>query len=817
MSNGLPFPLLGDDGFDVTRAGKKAAPLHELARVGAPVPPGFVVDPSMRGRLDAEGPDGSLWRSLLDAVERVGGFPVAVRSSSDLEDLPSASFAGLYDTFLDVNSPAELRERIGRCFRSGSSDRVRAYLAKRGLGGTEQPVSVLVQKMVDSRAAGVFFTLHPLSGKEEEGLIEACAGLGERLVSSQVTPSSYTVDLFGGQIVEERLSDEGALLSRDEIGALVRRGVEIQARFGAPQDIEWAIAKTGELFVLQSRPITKVQWRKDVDDFTNADFRDGGVSARVCTPLMFSFYEDAMQASMQRYFTAIRLLERDAPQKSWIRSFYGRAYWNASEVKRRLFRIPGFDERAFDADLGIQKEYGERGPVKVPSSLRLVFGAIPVAVALEREYAAQLRRTEHYGAPFLARERALDERLGALEGAPLAAIAAIVREVFALQGQTEIDYFTTIYNNSNLQGDFKKLLESVEKKTGYRPSIVRLLSGLDGIGHLKIQTGLLALVRAARRNPIGSSAWLEARAAFLRECSFHADAELDLTCPRWGDRPERIDEIVGELLREPEVLRDPALTTEGQAREFASEKAAVLEALDRKPAARLLLRRKFVRELARTRTYLKRREEMREYSTRAYHLARRAALLFSRRLVERGVFADEHDLFFLRTAEVLQLCGLGADFEKISEVRAVIARRRQHYDGYRNLTPPNELGGGVAQAGERGVEGESADGKRTLRGLGCSPGRYAGRVRVAQTLDEAYRLEAGEILVTRFTDPGWTPILGRVPGVITEVGGMLSHAAVIGREYGIPAILNLPGATTTLRTGQAVMMDGETGEIVIEP
>lgn len=815
------FPGLGKDQFDCGTAGKKAATLHELARAGVPVPPGFVIPDSLREHLADSRAE------LLAAVESIGGFPVAVRSSSHLEDLDSASFAGMYETYLDVASEDALMARIGDCFRSARSDRVRDYMARRRIDPEGAPFSVLVQRLVDSRCAGVFFTLHPISGKEEQGLLEACSGHGERLVSGHVTPSRYVVELSSETILETDLSDEGALLDADEVGELVRAGVAIQALFGAPQDIEWAIDAQGELFILQSRPITAVKWRSDVDEFTNADFKDGGVSARVCLPLMYSLYEDAMQTSMQRYFVAIKLLGKKAPQKQWIRSFYGRAYWNASEVKRRLFRVPGFDERTFDLSLGIQKDYSPDGPVCTPTTLRTIIPVIPTALALEREYRAQLRRTEDYGRGFLAREAACRAQLERLEQTPpgpmaahTALVAPVVREILALQRQTEIDYFTTIYNNANLQSDFKTFLDKLARKTGHTPSMVKLISGLRGIGHLDIQTGLLRLVAVAGESPIGSDEWQRARQGFLDQHYYHADAELDLMCPRWGDQPARVDEIVGALMKNPAGLRDPATTHTQQAGEFEAEKAATLAAIDRKLGTRIRLRGKFVRHVERARAYLVRREEMRDCSTRAYHLVRRAALLLASSLLADGLLADgllmnKEDIFFLVTSEIETICAAPENLGEARRICERIRRRKLRYQGYRHFAPPDELGGGVVQVTEQtGVDSDVA-GAYVLKGLGCSPGRVRGPVRVVKTLDEAYTLEPGEILVTRFTDPGWTAVLGMVAGVITEVGGMLSHAAVIGREYGIPAILNLPGATAALRTGQEVTMDGETGDVIV--
>ncbi len=363
---------------DVIRAGKKAGTLMLVAAAGFAVPPGFVVLPEEDlGAIDDA--------ALADHVARIGGFPVAVRSSGLLEDLADASFAGQYETFLEVAGLESLRDRIAACRASAASDRVRAYLAKQGLDPARAKVSVLVQRMVDARAAGVGFSIHPITGREEHALVECVSGLGEKLVSGHAAPSRYVVELATGLAVEAEQGADGAQLSPAEISDLAGALVELQALFHAPQDVEFALDRAGKLWILQSRPITRIQWRSDVDEFTNADFKDGGVSARVCTPMMYSLYRDAMQGSMQRYAERIRLLPKGQEER-WIGSYYGRGYWNASAVKRVMAKVPGFDERRFDEDLGIQKDYGAAGPMKVPTNARTVLRAIPIAIALEREY-----------------------------------------------------------------------------------------------------------------------------------------------------------------------------------------------------------------------------------------------------------------------------------------------------------------------------------------------------------------------------------------------------------------------------------------------
>jgi phosphoenolpyruvate synthase/pyruvate phosphate dikinase len=215
------------------------------------------------------------------------------------------------------------------------------------------------------------------------------------------------------------------------------------------------------------------------------------------------------------------------------------------------------------------------------------------------------------------------------------------------------------------------------------------------------------------------------------------------------------------------------------------------------------------RHLQRVRTYLSCREEMREYSTRCYYLVRMYVLEAGNRLVQLKKLEKPQQIFMLHTDEILDCID-----EKTNPTEVIARCRYRHalYQGYRKVTPPNELGRGVLQNAIQ-IGTKNQDGRSVLLGVGCSPGTVVGTARVIESLNEMGKIQSGDILVTRFTDPGWTPVLGMVSGIVTEVGGVLSHAAVISREYGIPAVLNLPGVTKVLQTGMKIRLDGSTGEV----
>lgn len=289
----------------INKLGGKASSLNRLAVAGFPVPAGFVI------HEEAE--------SLTEEIEKIGGFPVAVRSSGSLEDLPNASFAGLYETFLFIRNHEELNFSINRCFESKNSARVIDYLQTKKISFSPEnlTMSVLVQKMVDAKVAGVLFTLNPTNGREEECYLEFCEGVGERLVSGHVTPSRISYDWIKELKVSEEINTEKTTLSDASLKSLISYSLKIQAHYGRPQDIEWAMDSSGEIYILQSRPVTTFFPREDRPEVTNADLKDGGVSARVCSMFMYSVYRDAMKNSMGDYFKKINLIKDDS-NIQWI-------------------------------------------------------------------------------------------------------------------------------------------------------------------------------------------------------------------------------------------------------------------------------------------------------------------------------------------------------------------------------------------------------------------------------------------------------------------------------------------------------------------
>lgn len=804
----MVFSFIGESDFNIHTAGKKAAHLHTLKQMNFPIPAGFVVVPKT-----AIGPEH--FDFLKNAIDKIGGFPVAVRSSGHFEDSDTASFAGQYASYLNVQTVSELVEKIESCRQQANSAHLKTYSAERGLGQADVTImSVFIQKMVPAARAGVTFSIHPMTGIEEESLHEVCAGLGENLVSGLTTPSQYVYNFTDRKIVSSMSGTDQAQLTADELQLISDYAWKASAHFGLPQDIEWAIDSHGKFYFLQSRSITRIQLRTDVAEMTNADLRDGGVSSKVCTTLMYSLYAEAFDSSMQKYMTDIKLLKKQ-PQLPWMLSYYGRVYWNASIVKKCLFKVPGFDEKSFDEDLGIQKNYGVNGPVRISSSNpKIILNAIPVALALENNFKTCLAMTDDFAQKYESEFDKWKFAIAKLDNSSMdqASFSKLYDQFmseFFLWAETS--YFTTIFNNSNLQTLVKDFLRGVDKKTGVRTQIEKLFGGLSDISHLELQKDFITLHLAASKSGFESSGWKTALVEFIRKNYFHADSELDISVPRWEECPEVIQQRIQSLVQSKNTPADPMLAAKKQYIEFLTEFNDVIKRIDQNfnPFTAFLKKRKFKQLLELSRTYLSRREKMREFSTRAYYLVRKMVIFAGPCLRQQNKLKNADDVFFLTQSEISDVIkNKNTYFQKIEQ-------RKLMYKGFTQFSAPNEFGRGVVQS-EAFQPSDDVLGDHIYKGLACSSGRVTARVRVLLSIDQMGDLQPGEILVTRFTDPSWTPVLGLISGVITEVGGLLSHAAVISREYGIPAVLNVTGATKIFKTGQMVEINGTLGEIRIQ-
>ncbi len=670
---------------------------------------------------------------LAAAAARLG-WPLAVRSSASLEDGQRDSFAGQFESFLNINSIGQLKRAVQQCRESVNSAELASYCQQRHIDTAKLHLHVIVQRMIQPELAGVAFSVNPVTGANEV-FIEAVEGLADKLLAGAQSPLPP-----GHRLVRKWLPQIEAVVGK------------LQAWFGQPQDVEFAI-QDGKLWVLQTRPITRISFSPGEGHWTNADFRDGGVSSTVCSPLMSSLYRWIWDCSLKSSLREIRLFRGDFEAS---RNFFARPYWNLGEVKRCMQSVPGYVEREFDRDLGVRAAYQGDGQ-RTPTTLRTVLRALPTVWGIRQ---------------FFSRQKATGERLLSGEWNAIRRLyegrkfsdelldTLFKRDYFFIESQ----YFRTVFAVSLAKLDFTMSFPHLDYQS--------LVSGLAELSHMAPQRRIEEM---RERGEVDVE-------ALMKEFRHHCRWGVDVIHPRWDEDPEFVASLVEQT---------PAATSRVEAHETARtlHESARREALSDLSRGR---RRSFSSKLRRLRQFVWLREELRNISNEMYHLLRRGV----KEIAEQRFLGD--DIFFMTWQQIR------------SDDRAEIDRQRSEYEGYRHFKAPNEVGLPQLQ----GEKYDEANGLQdSWKGIGASHGRLTGKAQVAHTVEQAMQVEPGAILICPFTEPGWTPALARVGAVVTETGGLLSHAAVICREFGVPAVLAVEHATSIIPDGARLAVDGSTGRI----
>ena len=372
-----------------SECGNKAGNLIDMRKAGFNVPDGIVFDADeyrsfvskngiakkiaeLMSKLTAEnaGETGEQIESLFnglkadsDMVSKIASMTdpskcYAVRSSATKEDLAEFSFAGQYKTYLNTKGAEDIAEKVIDCYRSMFDKTGISYIATNNISSEDLAMAVVVQEMVDSDISGICFTVNPVTGNDKTMLIEVVKGLGENIVSGRVNPEQYGYDRYE----MKGLGNNGTLVDADMLEKMGRTFADIQLHYGYPCDIEFAV-KNGELYILQSRSITKINYGDLKDIWTTADFKDGGVSASVCTPYMWSLYEYIWEYSFRKFLLDSKILTPKDVDKKLGEMYYGRPYWNLSVAKQALSGVIGYREREFDQEYGIKPTYEGDGHV----------------------------------------------------------------------------------------------------------------------------------------------------------------------------------------------------------------------------------------------------------------------------------------------------------------------------------------------------------------------------------------------------------------------------------------------------------------------
>jgi pyruvate,water dikinase len=859
---GLPVPdgfcvttaaydlVAGDAGLDSSLAALAETRPDDTLRLAE------LAEEARNGLLKEYVPD-VLVETIAKAYRALGdgaSVPVAVRSSATAEDLPYASFAGQQDTYLNVVGVDALIDAVRRCWASLWTDRAVSYRASNGIDPRTVRLAVAVQEMVEGTVAGVLFTANPITGRRRQAVIDASPGLGEAIVSGAVNPDHFVVDTATGEIVEHRLGDkqvavradagggtqwveltgrgDEASLSGAQIRALVALGGRVEAHYGVPQDTEWAIDADERIWLLQARPITTLFPLPADAPATDDDLRvyfSFNIAQGVYRPLT----PMGVQAFRLLGSALVTLFGRPPldPFKgpAFFKEAGGRIFFDITPALRSKFghrlldRLTQIGEarttpilRSLSADPRLATAATYWWPILRAVLLALLRGRIPIRVAQalahpETARTRAARVVEELRAPGdVSQNAGAAERLAAVERLLTSGPPRILPGVAPA--------FATGMMASALAG---KLLGN-EATDDERRVVLR---GLPHNPTTEMDLTLWALAEEVRTDPAAARTVRETLPEqlaseyrngslppklqvnlvnFLRVYGHRGVAEIDVGLPRWSEDPTYILGVLANYLR----LDDPELAPHVQFRRAAWEAEMMVADLTRRASRKGRLRGALVGFLLRRIRALAGLREMPKFCI-VLLLAQARALLWSvgEDLAVSARLDKAEDIFFVTLPEARTALS-GAD------LCHVVRERRADYEHElkRRHVPRILLSDGTEPTAEEALD-TAGDG--ALRGTPASSGKVTARARVILDPTSAH-LEPGEILVAPSTDPGWTPLFLTAGGLVMEMGGAMSHGAVVAREYGIPAIVGVPDATERIASGDQITVDGSSGSIAFE-
>jgi phosphohistidine swiveling domain-containing protein len=809
---------------DPALVGAKAARLAQLVAAGFPVPEGFVVTTEAFARH--AGGDRALADSLVSALAaaaaELGDVPLAVRSSSSAEDLDDASYAGMYNTVLGVQGLEAIAQAVRRCWASASAVRVQAYhgdrIRKAPEGSPARPMAVLVQRLVPACAAGVAFTANPVTGDRGETLISAVLGLGARLASGEASPDEWTVR--DGQATCRRRV-EGAI-DAGQACAVAELARAVERHFDSPQDVEWALA--GEKFsLLQARPITALP--------------DAQIPVPIRVPE--GFWEREASHYPEPLSPFMRAIELPAQNAAFRHAF---ADFGVLLDGLEFREIGGW---VYQRAVPLDGKEGKAPPwwllgllARIVPQLRRRIAVCRDAVRGDRA-GANLERWFSEWRPRFA-ERLRERRAVDPQGLPDESLASEVEARMQLV-RDGIDTHVLLAMSMLQLGE---LVLTAGELLGWDPARTMALFAGRSEASTEPAARLAELARSAAERPAVASTVRGERATLADvSAADPAFAEaLDAYQDEFGGRALRYDVADPTLAEEPAILlgllRDQLACTFDAPATKAALTSMREEALAEARAALALRseqdRDRFERELRRAERYYPTREDNELFTISApLALLRYATLEVGRRLAERNVLANAQDVFLLEPHEALAALREG-DWRDV-----VHTRQRQHAWIKANPGPPSYGNDPGPPPDFRGLprearstmdalvtviglvfEAEQSQRRqplaRKLTGIAASPGRYRGTVRVLKGEHEFAKLQPGDILVCPITSPVWSVIFPNVGALVTDTGGLLSHPAIIAREYRVPAVVATGNATERLADGQVVTVDGTAGTVEVE-
>ena len=866
------------DKTQVALAGGKGAHLGELSRIeGIRVPAGFCVttdafrrimttaprvddqldrlsrlDPGDRPGIRAlsaevrrtlEGiaiPD-DLAAAITGWVTRLGGQAAyAVRSSATAEDLPTASFAGQQDTYLNVVGPATILRHVSRCWASLFTERAVTYRQRNGIDHRTVHMAVVVQQMVFPQASGILFTADPVTGNRKVASVEASFGLGEALVSGLVNADVYkvrdgqvTAKTVGAKQLAIYASPAGGTreqaidperqaqpaLTDAQVVRLVQLGRRIEAHFGRPQDIEWCLADD-EFQIVQSRPITTLFPIPESDDRENHVYLSVGhqqMMTDAMKPLGLSFWQMTTRAPMAeaggRLFVDVTQRLAAPASRAALLELMGRSDPLTEDAVQTVLERDGFIRPLPDQDPPRPLPNG--GPVPIETDPAIVTELI---VCSEASIAASERDVRTKSGEALLdfiqadlqelRRILFDPRSHQVFMSAMEATWWLNERLEAWLGEKNAADTLTQSVPHNVTSEMGLALLGVADVIRPHPDVVAFLQHVEDAGVLDeglldegfLDEGFLdELPKLA-----GGREARDAIVAWLDKYGMRCVGEIDITRPRWSERPATLVPIILGNVRNFEPGAGERRFEQGR-QEAWKEEQEVLERLRALPDGERKAD-ETKRKIDRVRTFIGYREYPKYGMVSRYFVYKQALLAEAERLVRARVLGEKEDIFYLTFSEFRDVVRTNRVDDQL------IGQRKDAFTSYQALKPPRVLtseGEGINGTYRRGGLPAGA-----LIGLPVSAGTVEGRARVILDMAQA-DLEPGDILVTAHTDPSWTPLFVAIAGLVTEVGGLMTHGAVIAREYGLPAVVGVTDATRLIPDGQRIRVHGTDGYVEI--
>lgn len=761
----------------------------------------------------------------------------AIRSSATMEDLATASFAGQQDTYLNIIGKDAILKNISKCWASLFTERAVIYRLQNGFDNKKVFLSVVIQKMVFPEAAGIMFTADPITINRKVTSIDASFGLGEALVSGLVNADNYKVR--DGRIIDKKISTkklaiyalkEGGTVEKEveadrqnrqtltdeQILELEKTGRRIEACFGSPRDIEWCLYGN-KFYIVQSRPITTLYPVPDVQDAKNhvyMSFSHQQMMTDAMKPLGISFFQSHFE-EVPLINIGGRLYFDIAPDLS---SAVGRKVMLAllSKIDPLLLNaVKKLIKREDFLKSLARKGKGLTSLSKGYFSLGLLVQIIKILRNNDPSIVQTLMSRNE------ANIRELQQRIANLSGDKLFALTKeelkkLKKAMYDPQSMGAIYAGTLAYGWINKKMEKwlgeKNAADSLSKSAANNVTSEMGLELLDVADVVRQSQEVMEYFKHARDQTFfedlsklkGGNAVSKSIQGFLKKYGMRCPGEIDITRPRFSEQPTALIPTILSNIKNFKPGAHGARTKQGQL-EVKQKEHDLLSRLEQLPGGKQKAR-KARKKISILRNFIGYREYPKYIMIGYYWVIKQALLRESENLVQKGVVCNKEDVYYLSFEEFREAVRTNrVDYN-------IIAKRKEEYETYTKLTPPRI----ITSEGEVFSGGYDTGNipKGALAGIPASSGTIEGRARVVLRIEDA-TLEEGDILVTTFTDPSWTPVFVSINGLVTEVGGMMTHGSVIAREYGLPAVVGVENATRLIRDGQRIRVNGSEGYVEI--